>query len=90
MARAVRKSGLREVPLSELKEDLSRLLREAEKHDIVITRRGKPAGLLIGFASEDDWFDYRLEGDPRFLRRIRQARESLRAGRGVKIEDVKL
>ncbi len=33
-------------------------------------------------------FDYRLEHDPRFLRRIERARQSLRAGRGVKLEDV--
>jgi hypothetical protein len=28
----------------------------------VITRHGKPAGVLIGFSSEDDWFEYRLGG----------------------------
>jgi prevent-host-death family protein len=89
MARAVRKSGMREVPLSEVKDDLSRYLREAGKGDIIITRHGKPAGVLIGFESEDDWFDYRLENDSRFLRRIEQARASLRAGRGVKLEDIK-
>jgi prevent-host-death family protein len=76
------------VPLSEVKDDLSHLLREAEKQDIVITRHGKPAGVLIGFKSEDDWFDYRLENDPRFLRRVERARKSLRAGRGVRLEDV--
>jgi hypothetical protein len=48
---------------------------------------GKPAGVLIGFESEDDWFDYRLENDPRFLERVELARRSLRAGRGVKLED---
>lgn len=89
MAGAVRKSRMKEVPLSEVKDDLSRFLREAEKQEIVITRHGKPAGVLIGFGSEDDWFDYRLENDPRFLQRVEQARESLRAGRGVKLEDVK-
>ena len=88
MARAVRRSGMKQVPLSEVKDDLSRFLREAEKEDIVITRHGKPAGVLIGFASEDDWFDYRLEHDPRFLVRIEQARASLRAGRGVRLEDI--
>ena len=31
MARTVRKSGVKEVPLSEIKDDLSRYLREAEK-----------------------------------------------------------
>jgi prevent-host-death family protein len=88
MARTIRKSRLREIPLSEVKDDLSHLLREAAKGDIVITRHGKPAGVLIGFTSEDDWFDYRLENDPRFLRRIAKARTSLRAGRGVRLEDV--
>jgi len=89
MADTVRKSRVREVPLSEVKDDLSHLLREAEKQDIVITRHGKPAGVLIGFKSEDDWFEYRLENDPRFLKRIAKARKSLRAGRGVKLENVK-
>ena len=88
MARAVRKARMKEVPLSEIKDDLSRFLREAEKQEIVITRHGKPAGVLIGFESEDDWFDYRLENDPGFLQRIEQARRSLRAGRGTRLEDV--
>jgi antitoxin (DNA-binding transcriptional repressor) of toxin-antitoxin stability system len=79
---------MRRVPLSEIKDDLSRFLREAEGEEIVITRNGRPAGLPIGFASEDDWLDYRLENDPRFLRRIEHARKSLREGRGVRIEDV--
>ena len=88
MARTVRKSRMREVPLSEVKDDLSHYLREAETQEIVITRHGKPASVLIGFESEDDWFEYRLERDPRFLHRIDQARNSLRAGRGVRLEDV--
>jgi prevent-host-death family protein len=88
MARTAGKSGVKEIPLSEIKDDLSRYLREAEIQEIVITRHGKPAGVLIGFESEEDWFDYRLEHDPRFLRRIEQARTSLRAGRGIKLEDI--
>jgi prevent-host-death family protein len=72
--------GNPEVPLSEIKDDLSRYLREAETQEIIITGHGKPAGVLIGFESKEDWFDYRLEHDPRFLRRIEQARNSLRAG----------
>jgi len=80
---------VKQVPLAEVKDDLSRYLREAARGEIVITRHGKPAGVLIGFETEDDWFDYRLENDPRFLQRIERARQSLRAGRGVKLEDVK-
>jgi len=88
MAGTVRKTRMKEVPLSEIKDDLSRFLREAEKQEIVITRHGKPAGVLIGFESEEDWFDYRLENDPRFLERVEQARKSLKAGRGTRLEDV--
>jgi prevent-host-death family protein len=81
---------VKQVPLSEIKDDLSRYLREAESQEIIITRHGKPAGILIGFGSEDDWFEYRLEHDPRFLKRIDQARQSLRAGRGAPLEDIEV
>ena len=64
MASSIRKSRVKAVPLSEAKDALSHLLREAAKADIVITRHGKPAGVLIGFESEDDWFEYRLEKRP--------------------------
>jgi prevent-host-death family protein len=89
MVGTIRKSRVRRVPLSEIKDDFSRFLREAGKQEIVITRHGKPAGVLIGFGSEDDWFDYLLENDPRFLRQIERARRSLREGRGLRLEDVK-
>jgi prevent-host-death family protein len=79
---------MKEVPLSEVKDDLSRYLREAEQRPVVITRHGKAAGVLIGFESEEDWFDFRLENDPRFLARIGRARASLREGRGVTLKSV--
>jgi prevent-host-death family protein len=79
---------MKQVALSEVKDDLSKYLRMAEHEEIVITKHGKPAGILLGFASEDDWFDYKLEHDPRFLQRIARARASLRAGRGVRLEDL--
>jgi prevent-host-death family protein len=79
---------MRSVALSEVKDDLSRYLRIAAEEEVIITRHGKAAGILIGFASEDDWFDYRLENDPRFVRRIEAARASLRAGHGIRIEDL--
>jgi prevent-host-death family protein len=79
---------MKKVALTELKDDLSRYLRLAEKEQILITRHGRPAGVLMGFASEDEWFDYQLENDPRFLKRIEKARVSLRNGQGVKLEDV--
>jgi prevent-host-death family protein len=76
------------VALAEVKDDLSRFLRLAAEEEIVITRHGRPAGVLIGFASEEDWFEYRLEHHPEFLRRIAEARAAFREGRGVPVEDV--
>ena len=78
---------MKRIALSEVKDQLSRYLKEARKEGIVITRHGKPAGVLIGFGSEDEWFDYRLENDPRFLRRIETARAELRAGLGTPLEE---
>jgi prevent-host-death family protein len=72
---------MKKVPLSEVKDDLSKYLRLAETEEVVITRHGKPAGVQIGFASEDDWFDFRLERAPRFQRRIEQSRQSIEEGR---------
>jgi prevent-host-death family protein len=79
---------MRQVALAEVKDDLSRFLRLAETEEIVITRHGKPAGVLIGFENEEDWFDYRLEHHPEFLRHIAKAREALRTGRGVRLENL--
>jgi hypothetical protein len=88
MVATIRRSGVKRISLSELRDDLSRFLREAETEEIVIIRDGKPAGLLIGFTSENDWLNYQFESDPRFLRRIEQVRRSLREGRGVRIESI--
>jgi prevent-host-death family protein len=83
-----RASQPRRVALAKVKDDLSRYLRLAESEELVITRHGRPAGVLIGFASEDDWFDYRLEHHPEFLCRVQKARADLAAGRGTRLEDV--
>jgi prevent-host-death family protein len=56
---------VKRVLLSDIGDDLSRFLREAESEEIVITGDGKPAGLLIGFATEDDWLDEQIESDAR-------------------------
>ena len=79
---------MRRASLSELKAKFSKYLHLAESEEIVITRHGKPAGVLIGFADDDEWFDYRLENHPRFLQRIAAARKNLHAGKGVRIEDI--
>jgi prevent-host-death family protein len=79
---------VRQAALAEVKDDLSRYLRLAESEEILITRHGKPAGVLIGFESEDDWFDYRLEHHPEFLQRVAAARQALREARGIRLKDL--
>ena len=73
---------------ADVKDRLSKFLREAEHEQIVITRHGRPAGVLIGFETEDDWFEYKLENDPRFLKRVAEARADLRSGKGVSWDDI--
>lgn len=81
---------MKQIALSDAKDDLSRVLRMAEDEEILITRHGKPAGVLIGFETEDDWFEYRLENDPRFLQRIARARRNISDGHGTRLEDIEM
>ena len=74
--------------LAKAKDDLSKYLRLAVAEEIVITRHGRPAGVIIGFESDDDWFDYRLEHHPEFLRRIAASRMALEQGRGIRLEEL--
>ena len=67
---------MNEVPLSLVKDDLSKCLRLTESEEIVITRHGKPAGVLVGFETEDRLV--RLPPRKRscvFATRIERARE---------------
>ncbi len=78
-----------QVPLYEVKNDLSRYLRLAEKEDIIITRHGVPAGILIGFEDPEDWWEEALLRHPQFQARIARARQSVREGQGVTIEQLR-
>jgi prevent-host-death family protein len=78
-----------QIPLNQVKDDLSRYLRMAEKEDIIITRHGVPAGILIGFEDPEAWWEELLLRDPRFRERVTQARGSLRSGQGISIEQLR-
>lgn len=80
---------MKTIAFADAKDQLSKYLREAEQAPIVITRHGRPAGVLIGFETEDDWFEYKLENDPRFLQRVAEARADFGAGQGVAWEDIR-
>ena len=76
---------MKKVALSDVKDHLSEYLDLAEKEEVIVTRHGRPAGVLIGFATEEDWCDYRLEHDPRSLARIEAARKKPQGGKRDKI-----
>jgi len=74
--------------MTEAKNDICRIIREAEKGEVLILRHGKPAAVIIGFHDEDDWFDYRLEHDERFLKKIAAARDEFRRGKFVPLDQL--
>ncbi len=78
---------MKKVALAKVRDELPRYLRLAQHGEVIITHEGKAAGVLIGFESEEDWLDYRVENHPDFLTRVASARTALRAGLGVPLED---
>jgi prevent-host-death family protein len=79
---------MKTLPLTQAKDDLSGVIRSAEKEEILITRHGRPAAIVIGFANEDEWIEYRLLNDEKFLQSIERARTDIREGRFTKLEDL--
>ena len=79
---------MRSLPLNEAKNDLSNILKQAAREPVLITVHGRTAGILIGFETEDDWFEYRLLNDPRFLNLIEKGRKDIKTGKGIRFEDV--
>jgi len=74
--------------MTDAKNDICAIIRESEKEEVLITRHGKPAAVVVGFRDEEDWFDHRLEHDEKFLRKIARAREEIRKGRFVSLDDL--
>lgn len=56
--------------VKEVKDNLSRFLRRAQKGDVVITRNGHPTAVLHSFENESELEDYLLEHDPGFIRKV--------------------
>jgi len=75
--------------LSELKDHLSSYVKKSAQEEIIITNHGKHVGVLMGFASEDDYLEYRLLNDPRFLKLIERSRSEARKGKVTRLDDLK-
>jgi len=74
--------------ITEAKNDICSIIKESEGEHVLLTRHGKPAAVIIGFHDEDDWFDYKLEHDERFLKRIAKARQEIAQGQFVRMKDL--
>jgi prevent-host-death family protein len=80
---------MREVPIDEVKSDLVSYLEIAEKEYVIITRQGIPVGILIGLKESDDWWEELLLCSPLFRARIDRARQNLREGKGLTLEQIR-
>jgi prevent-host-death family protein len=76
------------VPLSKAKVNLSEFIKKAGKDEVVVTVRGRPAAVIIGFEDEDEWLEYRLLQDERFLGRISQSRQQYEKGNYKTLDEV--
>ncbi len=88
MARRIWGVRMKTHTMTEAKNDICSIVRESEKEEVLITRHGRPAAVVIGFHDEEDWFDYKLENDEKFLRKIARAREEIRKGRYVTLNEL--
>jgi prevent-host-death family protein len=75
-------------PLAEVKAKLSAYLDECKTDGpIVITRNGKPAGVLIYPANEEDLENIVFSRSPRLQALLGRSRRSIRDGKGLSEED---
>ncbi len=65
---------MKTVPVRDLQKKLKQCIEEAQEGRVVITRRGKPAALLVGVEGKD-WETVILETDPTFWRLIQERRK---------------
>ena len=76
------------VPLSKVKDNFSEFITKAGKEEVIVTIHGRPAAVLIGFADEEDWLEYRLLKDERFLARVSKSRQQYKEGRYQTLEEL--
>jgi prevent-host-death family protein len=70
----------------ELKNKTSEILKLAEKEEVVVTSRGKPTAIIKG-VTEEDFEDYLLENNSKFLAALEKAREEYLEFGGIGIEE---
>ena len=61
---------MKQATLNDINTDLDKYLHLADGEGILITEGGKPTGILKGFTTEDECYDYLLQHDPELLQRM--------------------
>jgi antitoxin (DNA-binding transcriptional repressor) of toxin-antitoxin stability system len=75
------------VELNEATDSLSEYTRKARKEPVVVTRHGKPVAMLRAL-TEDEWEDFVVSTDPRFIAMIERSRARFKPGAGIPLADV--
>ncbi len=70
----------------ELKNKTSEILKLAKSEEVVVTSRGRPTAIIKG-VSEEDFEDYLLENNPKFLAALEKSREEYMKLGGMGIEE---
>ena len=65
---------MKRATVQDLQKRASEYVTQAQKDRVVITRRGKPAAVLVG-VNEQDWESVALQTDPKFWKLIRARRK---------------
>ena len=74
----------RTLPLSEVKTNLSKLVADVARREdeIIITRNGKPAAVLMSAEEYDSWKETQeIKKDPELMREIRKGLRELEKGK---------
>jgi prevent-host-death family protein len=74
------------IPIAKVKDNFSKILRRAGGEDVVVVVHGRPTAVIIGFEDEDDWLEYRLLGDDKFLARLAESRWQYNQGKYKTLE----
>lgn len=74
--------------VADIKTHFSAYLRAAARGPVIITRNGKPAGVLLALDDEEELERLVLAYSPRLRRILDAARERIRAGAGISHENL--
>jgi len=73
--------------VADVKAHFSAFLKASKRGPVVVTRNGKPAGVLLSIDDEDEIERLTLAYSPKFQKVLGLARLQIREGRGIRHED---